>query len=350
MQGDVVFGMNDLSGTYSTDAATGPMAVSYAVDAASLDILLDLIDPETGEDVNISGKVQDLSITADGLIPMEAITAMGLSGDESFPPGLAIDAAYSFGTSNYVISVVDDGMPVTATADIAGGEMSLTLDETQIALDMSTTGLDLVMNVPMLPVPVSISLAEYGLGFAMPLAPSEEAQDFGVGVNLTDLVVSDEIWAMFDPGAILPRDPASILLDLTGTMTVMANLMDSAAQQDMVLNGTPPALPVTMDLNALLVRFGGAEVTGTGAFTFAATDMITYPGTPLPVGKIDLTINGANGLMDKLVQMGLIPEDQVMMGRMMLGMFAVPAGDDMLTSTIELTPEGGILANGNQIQ
>jgi len=350
MQGDVVFGMNDLSGTYSNDGAAGPMAISYAVDAASLDFLVDVIDSESGADINLSGKVEDLSMTADGVIPMDTITAMGMSEDQAFPPELAIAAGYSFGASNFVISVVEDGMPVDASATIASGEMSLTLDETLIALDMSTTGLDIAMNVPPMPVPVTIGLAEYGLGFAMPLAPGEQAQEFGLGFNLTDLVISDEIWSMMDPGAILPRDPASILLDLTGTMTVMANLMDPAAQQDLAMNGTPPALPVSLDLNALLVRFGGAEVTGTGAFAFDATDMTTYPGTPLPVGTVDLAINGVNGLMDRLVQMGLIPDDQVMMGRMMLGMFAVPVGDDMLTSTIEFTPTGGILANGNPIQ
>jgi hypothetical protein len=45
-----------------------------------------------------------------------------------------------------------------------------------------------------------------------------------------------------------------------------------------------------------------------------------------------------------------VPEDQVMMAQMMMGMFAVPAGDDMLTSTIEFTADGGIFANGQQIQ
>jgi Uncharacterized protein conserved in bacteria (DUF2125) len=71
---------------------------------------------------------------------------------------------------------------------------------------------------------------------------------------------------------------------------------------------------------------------------------------PRPEGVIDISINGANALMDNLVAMGLIPEDQVMMARMMIGMFATPVGEDMLTSKIEFTPEGGILANGQQIQ
>jgi hypothetical protein len=62
-----------------------------------------------------------------------------------------------------------------------------------------------------------------------------------------------------------------------------------------------------------------------------------------------LYINGINGLVDKLIQMGLIPEDQAMMPRMMLGMFATPVGDDMLTSTIEVNAEY-VLANGQRLR
>jgi len=118
----------------------------------------------------------------------------------------------------------------------------------------------------------------------------------------------------------------------------------------MAMTGAPPGQLETLNLNDLLVSFGGAEISGTGALAFDNTDTVTYGGMPKPIGTIDLAINGANGLMDKLVQAGLIPEDQVMMGRMMLGMFAVPVGDDMLTSAIEFTADGGILANGQRVQ
>jgi hypothetical protein len=38
------------------------------------------------------------------------------------------------------------------------------------------------------------------------------------------------------------------------------------------------------------------------------------------------------------------------MPRMMLGMFATPVGDDMLTSTIEVNAEGHVLANGQRLR
>ena len=71
---------------------------------------------------------------------------------------------------------------------------------------------------------------------------------------------------------------------------------------------------------------------------------------PAPTGKVDLKIIGLNGLIDKLVAMGLLPEDQAMQGRMMLSMFANPgAGEDEMTSTLEFKDQH-FYANGQQLQ
>jgi hypothetical protein len=49
--------------------------------------------------------------------------------------------------------------------------------------------------------------------------------------------------------------------------------------------------------------------------------------------------------------MGLVPEDQAMAARMMLGLFARPGdGPDTLTSKIEVKGDGAILANGQRLQ
>ena len=68
------------------------------------------------------------------------------------------------------------------------------------------------------------------------------------------------------------------------------------------------------------------------------------------VGAVDLQLNGVNGLIDSLVAMGLMPQEQVMGARMMLGMFATSVGDDQLTSRLEVTADGQILANGQRLQ
>ena len=105
-----------------------------------------------------------------------------------------------------------------------------------------------------------------------------------------------------------------------------------------------------IQLTELTVRAAGAEITGDGAFTFDNSDLDTFDGFPRPEGDVNLAINGINGLVDKLIQMGIVPEDQAMMPRMMLGMFATPVGDDMLTSKIEVNSEGHVLANGQRLR
>ena len=64
---------------------------------------------------------------------------------------------------------------------------------------------------------------------------------------------------------------------------------------------------------------------------------------------LDLKLVGGNTLMDKLVQMGLLPEDQAMGFRMMLSMFANATGEDELSSVLEFK-DGGFFANGQQLQ
>ena len=95
----------------------------------------------------------------------------------------------------------------------------------------------------------------------------------------------------------------------------------------------------------------GAEITGSGAFTFDNSDLETFDGMSAPSGAIDLTVAGANGLIDRLVEMGFIPEEQAMGTRMMMSMFGVPGSEpDTMTSKIEVRENGQVFANGQRIK
>ena len=107
----------------------------------------------------------------------------------------------------------------------------------------------------------------------------------------------------------------------------------------------PPVQIDSLNVKKLQLTAAGAELTGAGALTF---DNAT--ATPMPLGAIDLKLSGANKLMDGLVAMGVMPQDQVMFAKMMMGMYAVPAGEDLFTSKIEFKEGGRILANGQPIK
>ena len=89
----------------------------------------------------------------------------------------------------------------------------------------------------------------------------------------------------------------------------------------------------------------GAKADITGALEFGDN-----PNEP--VGTLNGTFEGVNGLMDKLVAMGLVPQEQMMGMRMMMAMFAKPAegNPDQLTSEIEFREGGQIFANGQQVK
>ncbi len=71
-----------------------------------------------------------------------------------------------------------------------------------------------------------------------------------------------------------------------------------------------------------------------------------------PVGTIHAEYQGVNTLVDSLGEMGLIPQDQLGMVRMMLAMFAKPvAGEpDRMTTELEFREGGAVFANGQQIK
>ncbi|MEY3533708.1 MAG: hypothetical protein RI979_1732, partial [Pseudomonadota bacterium] len=121
-----------------------------------------------------------------------------------------------------------------------------------------------------------------------------------------------------DPTGAVPHDPATLVIDTTGTALLKADLMASA-------EGTTPVAELhSLNVNDLTARVAGAELTGTGAFTFDNTDLTTFGGMPAPTGKLELKLMGGNGLLDALVSMGMLSEDDAMGARMMIAMFANP--------------------------
>ncbi|HEX9857573.1 MAG TPA: DUF2125 domain-containing protein, partial [Paracoccaceae bacterium] len=134
-----------------------------------------------------------------------------------------------------------------------------------------------------------------------------------------------------------------------GTAKLNVDIMDGDAMAS--LDGGAPGELNTLDVTALNLKVAGAELTGSGALTFDNSDLVSFDGVPAPTGVIDMKVTGANGLMDKLAQMGLIPEDQLMGARMMLGMFAKvdATAPDTMTSTLEFKDKG-FFANGMQLK
>ena len=111
-------------------------------------------------------------------------------------------------------------------------------------------------------------MAEYGFGIDMPLAPSDEASDFGLRLNMTDLAMNDAIWMMADPSGALPHDPATLLIDLSGKARLLLDLMNTQQAMETGEVGLPAAL-TALPPHDLALQLCRADLAHQGSFTFA---------------------------------------------------------------------------------
>ena len=344
---DAMIAMIDFAGTYSvtTDDLT---QIAYDFTIGALDIDVDFSEVGGTGFVKGNGDIADLALRANITTPVD----MDLSGDQPpFADGLAMEGGYSFGALTYAFDFDADGEAASGTASVDNGNLGFSFDIDGMSYIGASNGINLSVLLPNeIPFPLEASMAKYGFDFQIPLSQGEDGpRDARVAFNFTELAVSDVIWNLADPQNILPRDPITIALGFDAKVTPFFDFLDPEQQEAAAMSDIPGELN-SLDVTELVVRGAGAEITGDGAFTFDNSDLETFDGFPRPEGRIDFAINGVNGLVDNLIQMGLIPAEEAMMPRMMLGMFATPVGDDMLTSTIEVNGEGHVLANGQRLR
>lgn len=307
---------------------------------------VDVQDPEgSGEGAKLNLTFSDVNF--------ESISAFPLAMDpENFGKAMADGLAFDFGFAHDGLEAAFDtnidGERMSGTQSAASGNFGFAFDSAGFSLVQNAYDTSVSMQVPEVPFPVSYELGETAIQLDVPLAQSEEEQDFKLAVTIGELAVPDMLWSIADPTGQLPRDPATVSFDVTGTVKILANIFDPEAM--MMMDGEPGELH-SVSINDIHVSMVGAELNGSGAFTFDNSDLQSFDGLPRPEGSVELYLTGANALMDKAVAMGMASEEDVMGARMMMGMFTVPGeGEDSLQSTIEVNAEGHVMANGMRLK
>lgn len=316
---------------------TGP--VTYDMTFAS---------PDDDGSATINGNIESMSFTGGGDVPTV--------GDPSDVNAM-IDAGFGFegeftygnGKTDVKFDGPDGGGNVNSSS--TGGALTVAMSEDGLSYSGSQSGLAIKALMSQMPIPIDLNMENMAFGLMIPVQKSDEEQDFGLKLAFEGFTMSDVLWGMFDPQAQLPRDPATVAVDLEGKATLLVNFMDPQEAAAMETSGEAPGELNALDINDITVEAAGAALNGSGAFTFDNTDTTTFDGMPKPTGSLDLTLVGGNGLIDKLVAMGLLPEEQAMGARMMMGLFAVPGdGEDSLKSKLEINEDGHVLANGQRLK
>lgn len=304
-------------------------------------------DPDSADSGAVTGTMSKLSVTGTSTVPT------GLNKPQMsdlIKAGFGFNGTVTHAGGNMNLSVTgSDSFDLQSSS--TGGDIAMAMSQGGLSYDVKQQGISLNVAGSEIPFPLALTMAETGFKLLMPVSQSDAEQDFALGVTLRDFAVPEMLWGMVDPTGTLPHDPATIVLDLAGKGKLLLDLFDSKALEALDHGEQEPGELNAVSIKQLLVSAAGAKLTGTGDFTFNNADLETYDGMPAPEGVANIQLEGANGLIDSLISMGLMSDSDAMGARMMMGMFGVPGdGEDTLTSEIKVSEDGQIHANGQRIK
>ena len=326
------------------DGINRRFAQTFALDTLSYGA--DIVMPNTT--LNLSGNVKDLGFAGEAHLP--------ITGDDldAVPLGAStahFNGNWHYGTANLDFTSKEAGKSGQYASKSSTTVSSLALAENQLSYTMASTEAAVSLEHADLPFPIALDFARLSTHMTVPLTADNTPKTYALRLDLSEFAIADELWSVFDPNTILPRDPASFTVDLTGSAKVLVNLFNSAGGTTLKTDVSLPVEVQDVALQQFNLTAAGAKVTSVGHFQFDNSDFFTIEGIPRPEGQLEIEIDGAYGLMDRLVEIGLIQKSDAMGLRMMLSMLTAPGpADDALKTLIEITKEGHVIANGQRLR
>jgi len=335
--------LTDFSGSYfHIPGALRTFALDIAAGRLAYDTILD--DPGLELQQRTTSETADVTVAINMLLP-ESMTMA--AGDRDFATvmndGLSLSFVTTQGPTSGTMTQESPMLPLVVDIAAGGGEASGVFNGDFVTLHSTGSGMEIGITSLTLPAPVQITSGPIEVNLTWPVIAVAAPGDYGMVFRLSQLALNEEAWVMFDPAGALPRDPADIVIDLSGTTR-----FDLGALIETDPAAVAPPIPMieTLNITELTLNAVGAALAATGAFTF---DNAT--GVPMPLGEANVTLTGANGLIDGLIASGLITAEDAMGARMMIGAFMAPgAGPDELTSKIEARAGFEIFVNGERVQ
>ena len=260
---------------------------------------------------------------------------------ETFPAGASVELDSTYASLSARVAFQDRTESFDFAAENSGGNFGFGISERALRYELGAQGVVFNLAGSEMPFPVAAAADSTLVRLDVPLAREDQPSPFSAAIAYQGVTVDDGLWAMVDPGGQVPRGPATIIMDVSGTVQIFVDLL-TMEPDELDSMTTPPGELRELTLNNLQVSFGGAELTGVGDVDFTPGQII-----PVPVGSVDLSLTGANGLIQTLSNAGLLPPEQAGMARGMLGMFAIPgSAPDSYTSSILFGADGSVSANG----
>ena len=303
---------------------------------------------EAGDSVRFSGVLANLSFAGNMVLPQNPDWSDLIA---LFTNGASLDGSWQTGASKSDVAIRNYGSKMAYSTASNSQVGAFSLSQQQLSCDISTTNSELFLQLEEASLPITLSLAEISANLLVPLKRSTKPKTFKLGLNLTDVVASDLLWSLLDAGEVLPRTPLSLGLNISGKVKVLADLWQPDGLDTLYQAEDLPLELYGLSLDELTLSAAGAVLSGAGAFTFDNEDLVTFDGFPRPQGWLEAKISGGDTLIDRLIEIGLLPSSEAIGARMMLGMFTVPGeAKDTLQTTVEITKQGQVIANGQRIR
>ena len=324
------------------ETATGDtfsQMVDYSLDALTVDFKFD--EPDLDTTAHIKFAMADVGVDYEIEFTLETLMT---SVAQALRDGNRLSLTMTTGEYIQDMRIDTPSEQSVMASRTDGSNMTLNIDQHGLFYEAGYDGSYAEVSGQDMPFgSFTYALGETEIGLAFPLLPSDEPQPFALRTSILGMSVGDDIWNLFDAAGQLPRDPLNFVIDLEGTTRVTEDFLKPDALEGMDQSFFADT---TLKLNQLRFSAAGADLTGDGNVTDT-----TENGVPSAIGQLNMMLTGGNSLLDTLIAMGLVPEDQAMGARMMLGLVARPGeGDDTLVSTIEVNEDGEIFANGQRIK
>ncbi len=229
---------------------------------------------------------------------------------------------------------------VTTIGDIVS-ELSLSPDN--FSISSSANSIDLIIELDLVEISDVFEASLDSIGYRIGGTYDGNAAGY-FGTNLTNLTISNNLWDMFDPDQIIPRDP--IGYEFSSTIDVLLNAIPEDLQDlETVIEDVTKSLVMTVEKAFFTGAGMTIEATGDTSIDFETLDSIT--GMPLMSAGYHIDMKGVTDFIGSLLELDLIEADMAFGARTIVGMIGIrqPEGDHFV-SDVTVNSNGEITVNG----
>ena len=278
-----------------------------------------------------------------------------VSMDEDF--ALALEKGFS-STSNFgfekselsLNATTPGGRPVIMSIRTGPSSLTSAISQSGFFIQSINEKSLFNLNVPSNGLNFDLDFQEFNVTSNIPILAKTGQQEFGLGVKLSGLKLSDTLWELFDSENLMPKDPGSLEFAIEGATILDEGLTSGVIVENRNLDLLEFGQILKFKLEDFFLNALGLKIEASGSFEFDNGDFETFEGIPRPMGNGSVKLEGSSSFIERLEKMQVFPSETIMGARMILALIMRVVDDDVLISEFEIDQKGKIYANGQRLR